>query len=206
MTRSTGFWNLIAKTYAKNPIADEAAYQYKLEQTQALFSPDMRLFEFGCGTGSTALTHAPFVAHIDATDYAHKMIAIARGKAEAAGVSNVTFEQSTLEDWLADAPCYDIVLGMSILHLLPDLDVTLANVRRLTKPGGYFVSSSALSESIGGFTRAVLSVGSALRLLPYLNFPSRDKLTGSLERAGFEIVLTWQPKEKSGVFIIAKAV
>lgn len=206
MTRSSGFWNLISKSYAKNPVADEAAYQYKLEQTRALFAPDMRLFEFGCGTGSTALTHAPYVAHIDATDYAHKMIAIARGKAEAAGVNNVVFEQATLDEWLVEAPCYDIVMGMSILHLLPDLDAVLAKVRRLTKPGGHFVSSTVLADSTSGFMRAILGVGSSLRVLPYLQFPTQEELTNRLGRAGFEVQKSWRPHAKGSIFIIAKAV
>jgi len=49
------------------------------------------VFEFGAGTGSTALLHAPYVKHIYSTDYAKKMIAIAnRNKAEQ-GIENVDF-------------------------------------------------------------------------------------------------------------------
>ena len=58
----------------------------------------MEVLEFGCGTGSTALAHAPFVRHILATDISEKMLEIARAKAADGSVHNVTFQQGTLDD------------------------------------------------------------------------------------------------------------
>ena len=95
MSRSTKFWDRIAKRYSKQPIADEQAYQKKLAVTREYFRPEMQVLEFGCGTGSTAIAHAPYVKHIHASDISSKMIAIAKQKALAAGVENVTFEQAT---------------------------------------------------------------------------------------------------------------
>ena len=81
MNQSTKFWDKIAERYSKQPIADEAAYQKKLQVTREYFQPDMEIVEFGCGTGSTAITHAPYVKHIHAIDISSKMIEIAQGKA-----------------------------------------------------------------------------------------------------------------------------
>jgi ubiquinone/menaquinone biosynthesis C-methylase UbiE len=58
---SARFWDLFAERYAKTPVANEVMYQKKLEATQRYFKSDMHVLEFGCGTGSTALVHAPFV-------------------------------------------------------------------------------------------------------------------------------------------------
>src|SRR5215217_1657238 len=58
------FWDNLAERYARQPIADEAAYQTKLDITRSYLHPDMAVLEFGCGTGSTALQHAPHVRHI----------------------------------------------------------------------------------------------------------------------------------------------
>ncbi len=91
MYQSTKFWDKIAERYSKQPIADEAAYQKKLEVTREYFRPDMEVLEFGCGTGSTAINHAPYVKHIHAIDISSKMIEIAQGKADAEKVTNVTF-------------------------------------------------------------------------------------------------------------------
>ncbi len=64
MVAPAGFWDRIAERYAKQPIADEAAYQKKLQVTRDYFRPDMAVLEFGCGTGSTAIAHAPYVKHV----------------------------------------------------------------------------------------------------------------------------------------------
>ena len=40
---ATKFWDGIAKKYSKQPIADEAAYEKKLEVTRQYFRPDMEV-------------------------------------------------------------------------------------------------------------------------------------------------------------------
>ena len=60
MVQPSRFWDRHAKGYAKRPVPDEAAYQRKLKMTQDYLTPDMEVLELGCGTGTTALIHAPF--------------------------------------------------------------------------------------------------------------------------------------------------
>jgi ubiquinone/menaquinone biosynthesis C-methylase UbiE len=79
--RQARFWDRLAKRYAKKPVADEATYQRKLQITRDHLSPAMEILEFGCGTGSTAITHAPHVRHLRAIDISSKMLEIAQGKA-----------------------------------------------------------------------------------------------------------------------------
>ncbi len=76
MRKTARFWDFIAKRYARQPVADEASYRKKLEMARTYFSPGSEVLEFGCGTGSTAIAHAPHVAHIRATDVSGKMLAI----------------------------------------------------------------------------------------------------------------------------------
>ena len=98
MTTSAQFWNKVAAGYSKQPIADEAAYQKKLQVTREYFQPNMKVLEFGCGTGSTAIAHAPYVQHIQAIDFSSNMIEIAQAKAEAQNIQNVTFEPASIDD------------------------------------------------------------------------------------------------------------
>ena len=78
MTTSTGFWDRIADRYSKQPIADQDAYQRKLDVTRTYFRPDMDVLELGCGTGGTAILHAPYVRHVRAVDISARMLEIAR--------------------------------------------------------------------------------------------------------------------------------
>ena len=135
MDQAIKFWDKIAERYSKQPIADEAAYQKKLQVTREYCQPDMEVLEFGCGTGSTAIAHAPYVKHIQAIDISSKMIEIAQGKADAKNVKNVTFEQSTIEEFSVSDQTLDAVLGLSILHLLDNKEEIIAKVHKMLKPG-----------------------------------------------------------------------
>ena len=53
-----GFWNRMAARYARQPVADDAAYQHTLAMTHEHLHPEMTWLAFGCGTGSTALLHS----------------------------------------------------------------------------------------------------------------------------------------------------
>ena len=88
MLQSEKFWDRIARRYSKQSIGDEESYQKKLEVTRQFLRPDMEILEFGCGTGSTAISHAPYVKHIRAIDISSKMIEIARDKMDAGDVKN----------------------------------------------------------------------------------------------------------------------
>ena len=203
-TDGAAFWDKLAPRYSRMPIKDEAAYRHKLEVTRSYFRPEMTVLEFGCGTGSTALLHAPHVASIRATDLSEKMLEIARAKADDAGVTNVTFEKASFETLRAEGESFDAVLGLSILHLLADLDGALHKVYRLLKPGGRFFSSTVCIRDMGAITRIALPIARALGLAPPVNRLRSGELTASLERTGFAIDYAWRPKPGQPVFIVAQ--
>lgn len=204
MSGSARFWDKIALKYSKQPVRDEAAYRRKLEVTRDYLRREMQVFEFGCGTGSTAIAHAPHVAHIHAIDISRNMIEIARRKAAAANVDNVSFEVATIEDHDVPESSCDVVMGHSILHLLEDKDAAIAKVNKLLKPGGIFVSSTFCGGDSHRWLRFVLPIGQFFGKMPYVDLFTRAALTDSIERAGFAIEHEWQPGKGKAVFIVAK--
>ena len=204
MTPSPKFWDKIAERYSKKPVPDQAAYEKKLKVTREYFRPDMEVFEFGCGTGSTAIAHAPYVRHIRATDISSKMIEIARGKARDGNVDNVTFEQATFGECRVADASVDAVLGLSILHLLEDKDAAVAKVHRVLKPGGVFVTSTPCIGDAYWWFRYVGPLGRFFGVMPYVNIFTRADLEASLDKAGFEIDYEWQPDLKKPVFLVAR--
>jgi len=203
MSRSKKFWDRIARRYARKPVGDEAAYQRKLATTREYFRPDMEVLEIGCGTGSTAIAHAPYVRRIRATDISDQMIAIAKGKAAAAGVQNVTFEALAVEDLDVARESVDAVLALSLLHLVEDKGAVIGRIHDLLRPGGIFVSNTVcLGDSMKWFG-FVAPVGRWLGVFPLIRIFTRSELEESLAAAGFEIEHAWQPN-KAVVFIIAR--
>ena len=197
-------WDRIADKYAAQPVADQAAYEHKLAETRKRLSPDMHLLEFGCGTGTTALTHAPYVASIKAIDISNRMIEICRDKAKDKNIANVAFSQDTLDTITDPDGSFDAILGMSILHLVPDHVAAIARVRRLLKPGGRFFSSTVCIKDINPLARLALPVMRLVGAAPRVEAFSADELVRDLKAGGFEIEMTWRPGPKQPVFIIAR--
>ena len=204
MDRSTRFWDRIAERYSRSPVADEAAYQKKLQLTRGYFRPHMEVLEFGCGTGSTAIAHAPYVKHIRAIDISSKMIEIAQGKADAGNIANVTFEQSSIDEFSVTGESFDAVLGLSILHLLDDKDSVIADVYELLNPGGIFVTSTMCLGDTMKFFKIIAPIGRFLGLMPLVRIFTTKELEESMTNAGFDIDCQWQPGKGKAVFIVAK--
>lgn len=203
MKSSARFWDKVADRYSKQPVADEASYQTKLGVTRKYLRADMKVLEIGCGTGSTAISHAPHVAHIRAIDISSNMIEIARAKAEEAGVDNVTFDCASIDEVCASEERYDAVLALSILHLVDDREAVIARVYDMLEPRGVFVTSTVCLGGWKKLFRAVVPIGQVLGLLPLLRFFGVAELVESLTDAGFEIAHRWQPGEDKAVFIVA---
>lgn len=204
MVQPVKFWDKVADRYAKRPIADEASYQQKLKITREYFRPNMEVLEFGCGTGSTAILHAPYVKHIHATDLSARMLEIARSKATAQHVENVSFEQSSIKDIQVADASYDAVLGLSVLHLLEDKEDAIAKVHRILKPGGVFVSSTVCLGDFMKLFRYVAPIGRFFGVIPFVRVFTASELKTSLQDAGFVIDHYWQPGKNKAVFIVAK--
>ncbi len=211
MNSSAKFWNKIAEGYSRQPIADKAAYQKKLQITREYFQPSMEVLEFGCGTGSTAIAHAPYVQHIQAIDFSSNMIEIAQAKADAQNIQNVTFEQASIDELSVPDRTYDAVLGLNILHLLENKEEVIAKVHNMLQPGGLFITSTVcLGDTIAWF-KLIAPIGEFLGLFPLVKVFTIKDLEKSLTDAGFAINCQWQAGDYKSpigkakiVFIVAK--
>ncbi len=206
MSYSAHFWNFIARRYAKSPVANEEVYQLKLAATRRHLKPDMHLLEFGCGTGSTALLHAPLVRHYTAIDVSCNMLKIANSKLTDTNIKNLDFKQSPIEEWTAPDEGYDVILGLSILHLLNDPDAAIEKAHRMLKPEGLLITSTVCIEGKMPVMRHILKLGHILGLLPKLVFFARRDLETRINQVGFstEFVLKEAESTDSRFLISAK--
>lgn len=190
MPSNAAFWDRIARKYAAKPVDDVPAYEQTLESTRAHLSPEDKVLEFGCGTGTTALKLAGAVAHITATDISPEMIAIAGEKLAGGVPGNVTFAVGTLGDPAPEQP-YDAVLGFNILHLLDDVPGAVSAIHARLKPGGIFVSKTGAVGEANWFLRTLMIP--AMQLIgkaPYVNNLGLEEIDRLIADAGFEIIET----------------
>lgn len=202
------FWDRIARKYAADPIADLPGYEATLRRVQGLLSAEMNVLEIGCGTGSTALRLAPFTRRLLATDVSTGMIAIAREKLVAEPLPQLAFAVAD-----ADAPMpgpgeFHAVLAFNLLHLVSDLDGTLASTVQALRPGGLLISKTAcISEMNPLIPWLAIPVMRAMGKAPAVLCFDAGKLQAAMVRHGLQI----EAVERHGtrgkdirVFIVAR--
>ncbi len=188
VTNDARFWDRSARKYAADPIADMAGYERTLERTRYYLRGDETAFEFGCGTGTTALKLAPFLRRIVATDISSGMIAIARERAVAGGCTNAEFAVATPDAAPWPDKTFDVALGFNVLHLVAARDGALFGVHRLLKPGGLFISKTPCLKEMNPLLRIALPLMQAVGKAPYVAFLSTEDLEHELATTGFEII------------------
>ena len=157
MVDSKTFWDKMAPKYAESQMRSVEDYEHTLARTLSHLTPEMRVLEMGCGTGTTALRLAQHVKAFVGTDQSSEMIRIARDKA-ADEHSNIEFrvlgaaESAQLEEG------FDVVMGFNLFHLVPDADAVLADIFKMLKPGGLMISKTpCLMDKAFGWKRFLVA-------------------------------------------------
>ena len=204
--RKSAFWDRAARKYAADPIADVAGYEATVQRVQALLSSDQDVLEIGCGTGSTALRLAAGTRSFLATDVSAGMIEIAKEKLAAQPVAQLSVAVAD-----ADVPSegtYDAVLAFNVLHLVSDLDHSIAAVAQSLKPGGLFISKTpCLRELNPLITRIALPIMRAIGKAPHVLCFAEHHLQSTFARQGLDILAVERHGTRGKdfrVFIVAR--
>lgn len=201
------FWNGAARKYATAQIKDMAGYERSLARTRQLLGRTDVVLEIGCGTGTTALRVAPFVAQIVASDISSEMIAIAREKAIQQSCANVEFSVAKAESSPGEDGIYDAVLAFNVLHLIAGRPTALAAIYRGLKPGGLFITKTPCLSEMNPLIRLAVPVMQWAGKAAFVSFLTAADLETEIAGAGFKIV----ERERHGsgrkdarIFIIAR--
>jgi arsenite methyltransferase len=186
MTSDATFWNRLAEKYSRQPVANPGAFERKIAITASRMTPEDVVLDIGCGTGSLALRLAPKAAHVHGLDLSSEMVRIARDKAAAQTVDNITFHVGAFDDDIPFAPeSLDGLCAYSLLHLLEDRTTALQRIYRLLKPGGFFVSSTVCLKETWIPYAPILRVMRWLGKAPLVKVFPKQSLVNDIRDAGF---------------------
>jgi SAM-dependent methyltransferase len=105
---------------------------------RAGLGPGMRILDLGCGAGDVSFLAAELVGptgSVVGIDRDPGVLAIARERARQMGSTTVSFEERSIEEFLASQP-FDAVVGRFVLIYQPDPASTLGHARDLLRAGG----------------------------------------------------------------------
>jgi ubiquinone/menaquinone biosynthesis C-methylase UbiE len=92
-----------------------------------------------CGTGASALHAARQVGpagHVTGVDLAGEMLALARAKAAAQGLSHARFQVADIESPGLPSEGFDAVVCVFGIFFVPDMHAAVRSLWRLVRPGG----------------------------------------------------------------------
>jgi ubiquinone/menaquinone biosynthesis C-methylase UbiE len=93
---------------------------------------DERALDVGCGAGAFALALAPFVGEMVGVDRVPELLELARERAPA----NASFVEGDATALPFEEAAFDLVGTLRTLHHIPRPELVLAELARVTRPGG----------------------------------------------------------------------
>jgi SAM-dependent methyltransferase len=159
--------------------------------------PGERILDIGCGCGRTSLELAERVGpegEVTGADISRPMLAEARRRAQAAGLSQASFREGDAQTEAFPPGAYDAVFSRFGVMFFDDPPAAFANIRKALKPGGRlaFVCWRGLPEN----PWMLVPMGAALKRLPApappepgapgpFAFADPERVRGVLQAAGF---------------------
>jgi SAM-dependent methyltransferase len=148
-----------------------------------------RVLDIATGSGEPALTGARAVGQsgrVVAVDMSPGMLAIARERIDAAGLTNVDLVESDVESMSLEPHSFDAVLCRWGLMFMPDLDGVVRAMHLALKPGGHFATAVwSVADKVPMLGLARDAIQRITGITPPPNAPGPMKLadTSILERA-----------------------
>ena len=136
MKKSENFWNRNAKRYDRFMRKDRAAY----EKLYELIRPVVKartVLELAAGTGLIAKNIVRAASHIEVTDASEEMITEAKRNNRSAKLHFSVRDMFCLP--YADKS-FDVVIVSNALHVVPQPEKALAEIRRVLKDDGVLIA------------------------------------------------------------------
>jgi SAM-dependent methyltransferase len=143
---SPDHWNAASQHYRQTAHPFTAQYA-EAALARIPLTPDSQVLDVACGTGALALAAARLGARVLATDFSPGMVAAVAAE----GLPNI--EARVMDGQALDLPdaAFDAAFSIFGVIMFPDWRKGLAEMHRVTRPGGYGVIATWLEQGAATF-------------------------------------------------------
>ena len=142
---SINIWDIFAPVYEFAMRSQKNIYDYMYERIGEV-AQGKDVLELATGPGMIARHIAPHANHVVATDFAPKMIETAR---KAKNPENVRFEVADATALRFEDKSFDVVVIANALHIIPNPEKALAEIRRVLKDDGVLIAPNFIFRKGG---------------------------------------------------------
>ena len=164
------FCNRWAKRYDTAMSNGRKTYENLIGRMKKVLTRNMTVLELACGTGLLSVRLAGSVKMLEATDFSEEMIRQAKTKMHSSRL-HFSVQDATRLPYALET--FDAVVISNALHIMPDPEKALSEIRRVLKPDGILIAPT---------------------------FTAADRLLGRfkirmMELSGFKVFHKWTPEE-----------
>ena len=138
---SNRFWQRFAFLYGPAMYGSRILYQDICHRMRPRLTSAMNVLELACGTGQLSFPLAPRVHSWQASDFSPAMIEQARKK-PAPSTLSFSVENATALPY--PDHCFDAVVIANALHVMPQPELAMKEIRRVLKPDGLLFAPNFL--------------------------------------------------------------
>ncbi len=188
------FWQNYAKLYGPlMKISGKGFYRELCDCIARDLSGDEQVLELACGTGQLTFPLCDKVGSYVATDFSENMVAEARrlyGKLRRNDADNMrgglTFEVQDATALTYPDNSFDVVIIANALHIMPDPESALRQIRRVLRPGGVLYAPTFVQREGKAFKPWI-------RLISLFGFKTFNRWSAAdfaakVESQGFSVV------------------
>lgn len=133
------FWDRVAGLYDWVELTNRRVNSAAAVRVARLVPEGARVLDCAAGTGLFALAAARRADSVLCTDLSQAMLSRAEKKARKQGLSNICFAVRDLTALPEGNGGFDVVIAANVLHLLPEPEMAVRELWRVTAPGGRLI-------------------------------------------------------------------
>ncbi len=176
------FWNRVAFLYTKFMKNNEKIYGETHEKISSHFTEQADVLELACGTGQFSYVLSEQTKSFIATDFSSNMVA----ETEKNYTGNkATFEVQDATKLIYDDNRFDVVLIANALHVMPNPELAIQEIKRVLKPNGMLIAPTFIYDENISKLRMWF-----IELIGFRSYSkwNRDQLTSFASQHGFSVV------------------